>query len=288
LTQIGYLNHTAVPGVDSVDVPIRQIDAHLSAGRLEQAYELANSASRALDQLAAQQRRSLGTPEDFESNPLTLSDHGLGDYAAFRRSYDTLRGGENLLYGGDFEDLALMTQFGWRHFQQPRHEVQPRVELSATRPKHGRYCLALHAAATGQAPGLVEGVPVWVVSPPMPVEKGQIIEITGWVRIDKPTDGDGDGLQIVDSIGGPELMLAIYRSSGWQPFRMVRAVPESTELRLTFALGGVESAWVDAVMVRTLTAPIARRLPAAVPMDATHDANMAEHSARLLNAPQPR
>jgi hypothetical protein len=69
---------------------------------------------------------------------------------------------------------------------------------------------------------------------------------------------------------------------------MVRAVPESTELRLTFALGGVESAWVDAVMVRTLTAPIARRLPAAVPMDATHDATMAEHSARLLNAPQPR
>jgi hypothetical protein len=262
---MNYHNDVMAGGVASIQGQLRQIDAQLAAGRLEQACETANSTNRILEQLATEQRRSLGTLAAFDSSPLALGDEQLADYAAFRRLYDTLGGGENLLYGGDFEDLGHMTQIGWRHFQQSLPEVQSHVELSATEPKHGRYCLALHwaATATNQEPTVVEWPPIWVVSPPMPVDKGQIIEITGWVRIDAPIEGDGEGLQIADSLGGSELSLAIQQTSGWQPFHLVRAVPESTELRLTFALAGLGSARVDAVMVRTLKQPIARRLPAA-------------------------
>ena len=95
----------------------------------------------------------------------------------------------------------------------------------------------------------------------MPVEKGQIIEITGWVRVDEPIAGSVDGLQIVDSLGGAELSLAVDQTSGWQPFQIVRAVPEATDLRLTFALTGLGTAHVDGVMVRALQQPVARRLP---------------------------
>ncbi len=65
----------------------------------------------------------------------------------------------------------------------------------------------------------------------IPVEHGQIIEIAGWVRIDESIQESIDGLEIVDSLGGPELALTVRQTEGWQPFQIVRGVPESTELR---------------------------------------------------------
>jgi hypothetical protein len=264
LTQLGHSSDAAARGAASVDAMLRQIDAQLAAGRLEQAGELVQSASDVLDRAAAEQRRGVGEPAAFESHPLALSEEHLAEYAAFQRTYAGLRNGENLLYGGDFEDLGQMTQLGWRHFQHPVAGIHTHVELSASEPKHGGYCLALHSTTTaaGQQP-VVEDAPVWVASPPVPLERGQIVEITGWVRIDQPLDGDGGGLQIVDSFGGPELTLTIRQTSGWQPFRMIRAATESAESRLIFALSGLGTARVDGVMVRALQQPVARRLPAA-------------------------
>jgi hypothetical protein len=102
----------------------------------------------------------------------------------------------------------------------------------------------------------------------MPVSQNQMIEISGWVRVDKPFPGD-EGLEISDSLGGPALSLVVSQTSGWQPFRMIRAATEPTQLRLTFSLTGLGSATVDAVMVRALEQPIARRLPPA-PATATN------------------
>jgi hypothetical protein len=100
---------------------------------------------------------------------------------------------------------------------------------------------------------------VLITSPPLPVSEGQAIEISGWVRVDGATSGDD--LQIIDSLGGPELSLTIRESKGWQPFRMVRGVPKSTELRLSFVLAGIGCAKIDAIMVRALRQPMPRRLP---------------------------
>ena len=44
-------------------------------------------------------------------------------------------------------------------------------------------------------------------------------------------------------------------------FRLIRVTSLPTNLRVTFALTGNGSAKVDAIMVRTLQQPIARRLP---------------------------
>jgi len=63
------------------------------------------------------------------------------------------------------------------------------------------------------------------------------------------------------------LSLAVRETNGWQEFRMIRGVPNSTELRLTFALSGLGSACIDGVMVRAFAPPEARRLPAVSPMD---------------------
>ena len=71
------------------------------------------------------------------------------------------------------------------------------------------------------------------------LSKGKSLRVTGWVRIDEPIQESIDGLEIVDSLGGPELALTVRQTTGWQPFQIVRGVPESTELRVTFALTGL-------------------------------------------------
>jgi hypothetical protein len=193
----------------------------------------------------------------------------LADYAAFVKSFPALPGGDNLLYGGDFEDLGQMSQFGWRHFRSPQSDVEARAALSAVEPRHGRYCLELtsSSATHRQSSADVDAAPLWIQSPPMPVTAGQLLHITGWLRIDEPIVGGDQGLHIVDSLGGPQLALAIRQTAGWQPFQMIRAAPASTELRLTIALTGIGTARLDAMMVRSLQTPTSRRLPPADPFD---------------------
>jgi hypothetical protein len=258
----------ASPASTTINPLLQQIDGLLAAGGLEAAFAAANSAEQVLDDVAIAQRRAVGSAAEFDSDPLAVSSEYLAEQATFQRTYATFRDGENLLYAGDFEDLGQMTHFGWRHFQHPIPGVESRVELSAGDAKQGSYCLALHATgAQSGAPAATDDASVWVVSPPMPVQKDQFIEITGWVRISGSSASDGaesrTGLQIVDSLGGAELSLTIRGTDGWQPFRMLRAAPESGELRVTFALVGSASAQVDAVMARTLARPVARRLPPA-------------------------
>jgi hypothetical protein len=101
----------------------------------------------------------------------------------------------------------------------------------------------------------------------VPVEEGSVVEISGWLRVDQAIAGGLDGLAIVDSLGGAELSLTVRETDDWQPFRMFRGVPTSTELRLTFALSGIGSVAIDGVTVRAFESAAVRRLPAVSPMD---------------------
>jgi hypothetical protein len=221
------------------------------------------------------------------SHPLTLDVTQLAACAEFSQTLDELQSGENLLYGGDFEDLDQITQFDW---QQVRHEapgIDAGARLSPQSPQHGTRCLELFAAATIDAPHFIGGPPVWIVSPPVPVDEGSLVEISGWIRIDKPITGSVDGLLIFDSLGGAELSLALRETSGWQAFQLIRGVPSSSELRLTFALSGIGSACIDGVMIRVLQRPVPRRLPAVSPMDRSAT-NEGEISGPLFPAPATR
>jgi hypothetical protein len=263
LAHIGSGNGPAAADNQSWMAQLRQSHSLLSAGRIEAAYNAAAAANRMLLRAAAVQQARLRSPTTLTVNPLALSCDQRLDYGAFLRSCATLRASENRLYGGDFEDLGQMSEFGWAHVSREMPGTVSSAKLSAAGPKHGRYCLELSAGRSSPAAsdfvGL--GATVWIESPPMSMVEGQMVEITGWVRIDRAIADSVDGLQIVDSLGGPELTLAVRETSGWQPFQLIRGVPESTELRLMFALSGFGTACVDGVMVRTLEPPSVRRLP---------------------------
>ncbi len=263
LAQLGYNSDLAMRIAATVNQQVPQMDSLLAGGQVEQAHDLAVSAGQQLERADDEQRQAVESRGLFDSNPLAVSCDTLPELGALQRSYTSLRPGDNLLEGGDFEGLDQMTQAGWQNVASPAASNRSSAQLSAVEPRHGSYCLELSATDASASERQRHGDgSIWIVSPPMPVDQNQIIEISGWARIDRPF-ADGDGLEIVDSLGGPALSLVVGRTSGWQPFRMIRAASKPSKLRITFALAGFGSAKIDAVMVRALGQPIARRLPPA-------------------------
>jgi hypothetical protein len=174
-----------------------------------------------------------------------------------------LRGGENQLAGGDFEDLNQLKQLGWQHVEDPIAGIQTRVQLTARGPQEGRYCLELSALPTSpaNAPQIVAHPLVWITSPPVRAVAGEVIEISGWIRVSQPITGSIAGLEIGDSLGGRELSLRIRSTSDWQPFRLIRGTDETREMTVSFALEGIGTAVIDSVMIRSLQPASVKRLP---------------------------
>ncbi len=290
LVQAGLNAEIAAREAAAVNQQLAQVDSHLAAGRAEQAHQATNALLRLIEASLAEQRAAIMTRATLESNPLAAFSDTLPELLALERSLTTLRSGDNLLMGGDFEDLRQLSEYGWQHLEGAASSTQTSAQLSAAQPQQGTYCLELNAAAeTQNGKPQVTGNLVSIVSPEIPVEPGKLVEITGWARVDNPFAG-GAGLEISDTLGGPGLSIVVSQTSGWQPFRMIRAAAEPTSMRLTFALTGIGTAKVDAVMVRMLQQPIARRLPPATsPSTATATNVGASGTAGPgLVAPPPR
>ncbi|HEX5472740.1 MAG TPA: hypothetical protein VFW73_12690 [Lacipirellulaceae bacterium] len=263
LTQLSYSAATAMQEAALANQQTAQVDSLLAGGHIEEAHILAANTRPGLDRVTEEQHRAVAPSAAFESDPLAMFFDTLPQLAAFERSFATLRPGDNLLQGGDFEDLPQMTQSGWQNVTRSIANVQASARLSAEETQHGRYCLELSATRTSANEQHSTGSElIWIVSPPVAVDEKQTVEISGWVRVDQPFS-DGEGLQIVDSLGGPSLSLVVGQTNGWQPFRLIRAATEPAKLRITFALTGLGSAKIDAVMVRMFNEPIAQRLPPA-------------------------
>jgi hypothetical protein len=265
LAQFGLNAEVAAREAAAINQQMAVVDTELAAGRAEQAHDAIAALMKQIEKATAEQRLAIATPKLLESNPLAAFSDTLPDFAAQERSLTLLRPGENLLPGGDFEDIKQMTGFGWQHLETVVENVQASAQLSAGQAKQGGYCLELSTKVdAASVHPLVAANLVSIISPEVPVSQNQLIEISGWVRVDEPFAG-GEGLEISDSLGGPALSLVVNQTAGWQPFRMIRVAIEPAQIRLTFSLTGLGSAKVDGVMIRTLEQPVARRLPLAPP-----------------------
>jgi hypothetical protein len=170
---------------------------------------------------------------------------------------DRLRGatwGANAQAGGDFESLDQMTKAGWKNFSRLPEGIKSEVSLSLVNPHGGRSALRLAAAGRDprQLPPPMERPLVWITSSPVPVREKQIARISGWCYVPQPMYGSHDGLLVFDSIGGPDLADRVKLTRGWRQFTIYRAVPESGDLMVTFALTGLGEAWVDDLQINLL------------------------------------
>jgi hypothetical protein len=289
LAQLGYRPMLNANSSAEVNARIAQLDAAMNSGQFEQAQAFVHAAISENDKLVADQRRAIMPPDGLQSSALILGVDRLADFAAFERSLDSLQSGANMLAAGDFENLDEMTRAGWQHVVHASAGATTHAALSADRPRSGTYSLELNAALDSNVQPAARTDPfVWIVSPPMPLDGDKIVEITGWVRVDKAFGKPGSGLVVMDTIGGPELSLVVGETSGWQSFRMTRAVPKATELRLTYALNGVGTANVDGVMVRALEQPVARRLPEVPQTESAATTETAEAPPSISRLPKTR
>jgi hypothetical protein len=287
LAQVGFNAEVAAREAATVNQQLAQVDSQIAAGRLEQAHDAIAILLKEIDRATAEERLAIAPGTILESNPLEAFSDTLPEFASLERSLGSLRPGDNLLIGGDFENLSQMTQQGWQHLEADAAHLRTSAQLSATQPQQGIYCLDLSATPAASGKPMVTGDLVSIVSPAVPIDQSKLVEISGWVRVDSPFAG-GEGLEIEDSLGGPGLGLMVSQTSGWQPFRLIRAAPEPTQLRLTFALTGPGAAKVDAVMIRTLEQPVARRLPAVGAASTATATNISPTGAPGLLAPPRR
>ena len=164
--------------------------------------------------------------------PFTSSFQALPWYWALVDRTAALHAGRNILPGGDFENLELMVQDGWRHFQHLTPGIQTAADLVPDAAHGGRLGLRLTARADSpeNPPAMIEMPPLWVTSPAVPVEAGQIVRIHGWINVPTAITGSVDGLLVVESLTGEEMALRLDKTKGWREFSMLRIVPQSGPL----------------------------------------------------------
>jgi hypothetical protein len=173
------------------------------------------------------------------------------------RLIDRLRGArfsQDLVAGGDFEDLGTMQRAGWLYIAQPAPGVQGAVDLVPQAAHSGRLGLRLSVSPLDpkNPPAAIEAPPVLFTSPSVQVSAGQIVCIHGWVKVPGPIAASADGLLIVDSISGEALADRIGQTKGWREFALYRVALQSGPVCVTFALSGIGEAWLDDVAIQVI------------------------------------
>ena len=147
-----------------------------------------------------------------------------------------------------------MMQTGWRHYYHPTPGIHTAADLFDEAAHRGKLGLRLTALADDpeHPPAMIETPPVWMTTPAVPVEPGQLVRIHGWVNIPLPITASVDGLLVVDSLGGDDLAERIDKTSGWREFTLYCAVPQPGALSVTFALSGLGEVCLDDVTIEVL------------------------------------
>lgn len=247
-----------VPALRRAAHESRQVcDGRLAAHDYGAAYAAADEAIRPLllfersHWLAAS--RSVGRPV---ASPLATSFAGLPAHWKLLQRIAQGKAAASQLAGGDFEGIQAWLGAGWDHFQHLVPGIESEANLAPEAARSGALGLKLSARASdpAQVPQLVETPPVWIASAPVYVEARTLVAIRGWVRVPRAIAGSPDGLVIFDSIGGRALADRITVAEDWQEFLYYRVCAQSGPVRMTFALSGLGTAYLDDIAIEPLTA----------------------------------
>jgi hypothetical protein len=159
--------------------------------------------------------------------------------------------------GGEFESVESLEQTGWRHQRYTEPGVRSDAEISPETPHYGRGSLRLRARPSDakQPPGLVESPPIWVTSPDTYVAAGELVRVTGWVRVPIEPAGSVDGVLVFDSLGGSELAARLHQANDWQRVVLYRVAQQAGNVRVTIALTGMGEVWIDDFVIERLRNP---------------------------------
>jgi len=201
--------------------------------------------------------------------PVSVSFTTIPSYLALynRVSGGTL--GPNLLPAGDMEGLNAWQQAGWRsELHQINDIALPSVAILPVGRPPGKFALSMSVEPLPdeERPPQLETSPVWVTSPPMRVRMGELLCVTGWIKIPNPIESGVDGFMIYDSFGGEALALRFTKkTNNWQEFVFYRYAPLDGLFFLYFSLFGIGEVYIDDVAVSAVQLPQPAVAPPAAP-----------------------
>jgi hypothetical protein len=163
-----------------------------------------------------------------------------------------------LLRTGRLGSLKQMEADGWviQEAELPA-TVQTAVELRDNATA-GQPCLRLAAATGAETQGMpvTDDALIQIVSPPMTAQKGQLVHITGKIRLPQAMHPSGDGLHIYSSLDGPGRGLRFRNptpSGQWTTFEFVTEARQTGEFRLIFELRGLGDVYLDDLKVMAVS-----------------------------------
>ena len=208
----------------------------------------------------------VGTAGKPITQPTTTHYRTLPWHAALAQRMAASAIDGNRVAGGGFEDLTRLINSGWQHFEHPSPGVRSAADLVVEASHSGRTGLRLTALPDDpeNPPEVLETAPLWITTPPISVDAGELLVIRAWVNIPRPITGSVDGLMLFDSMTGDPLAARLGETDGWQPIVLHRIAPQSGPMRITIALTGLGEARIDDLSVQSLryhggTNPVARR-----------------------------
>lgn len=186
------------------------------------------------------------------SSPYTVCFQTLPDHWRF---VESIGRGEftthNLLTTGDFEstDTNQMVAAGWKHAQGEIAGVQASVNLMSFKGRDGVGLRLIAIPETNNTEPLIalDGTPLLVRTPPIKVFKGQLVHISGQVRVPVTPAGTLEGVTLSENVSGTSLRW--LETQGWRKFEAIREVEKDMDLELILKLHGLGEAQFDNLKV---------------------------------------
>jgi len=201
---------------------------------------------------------TLGAPT---SDPFATSIYTLPEHLRFQAALKRLKFGRDMLGTGDFEREGNLDSVGWQYHPFTTNNLEPAAML-VTESRGGRRALELSATPIkregeekAEAPPVVEHTRVAMASPPVAVREGQVVKISGYIRIPKGMTGSVDGAMVWDSLGGEGLALRFSRAKDWTPFVLYRPVRKDGKIRVHLVATGVGAVQFDDLQIQAAEAP---------------------------------
>ena len=156
----------------------------------------------------------------------------------------------NLLANGDFiqVDTAALFAKGWQQSRDEIETLQSAADVIQSTGEHGN-CLRLLSLPKPNTdpPTYVDGTPISISTPAIAVRAGQIVHVSGSIRISIPPSATLDGVSLQESLTGSRLQWKQTR--GWQRFEFVREVKVDSSLTLKFTHHGLGEVFFDDLRV---------------------------------------
>ena len=153
--------------------------------------------------------------------------------------------GPNVQAAGDMESLDQMLKAGWQQqrLTSGRRSAPTSASRWPIRMPAARLCACKPRPADAKRRRKRSSDrPSGSRPAPFPCGKGSSSAFTAGSTCRGGSPASSDGLLVFDSLGGSDLGDRIRLTQGWREFTLYRAVPQTGELTVTFALTGLGEA----------------------------------------------